>query len=85
MEGDSLVVQGFGLRGFTAWGPGTIPGRGAKILQAYMVWAKKKKKFFMVTSSLSTTWLGSPSPTAMRPSVTNEGSESWSKDPSVSP
>ena len=43
MEGDSLVVQGFGLHGFTAWGPGTIPGQGAKILQAYMVWAKKKK------------------------------------------
>ena len=33
--GNSLVVQWLGLGTFTAWaqGPGSIPGRGAKILQ----------------------------------------------------
>ena len=80
-----MVVQGLGLCGFTAWGPGTIPGQGTKILQAIWCGQRKKTKFFMVTSSLSTTWLDSASPTAMGPPVTNEGSESWSEDPLVSP
>ena len=40
--GNSLVVQGLGPCGFTAEGLGSIPGRGAEILQA--VWCGQKKK-----------------------------------------
>ena len=32
--GNSLVVQWLGFRAFIAKGPGSIPGRGTKILQA---------------------------------------------------
>ena len=41
--GNSLVVQGLGPCGFTAEGLGSIPGRGAEILQA--VWCGQKKKY----------------------------------------
>ena len=34
ITGNSLVVQGSGLRSFTAVGPGSIPGQGTKIPHA---------------------------------------------------
>ena len=40
--GTSLVVQWLGLRAVTAEGPGSIPGRGAKIPQA--IWHGQKRK-----------------------------------------
>ena len=40
----TLVVQWLGLSAFTAVGPGSIPGRGAKIPQATRHSQKKKKK-----------------------------------------
>ena len=42
--GTSLVVQWLGLGAFTAMAPGSIPGRGTKILQAARHGQKKKKK-----------------------------------------
>ena len=43
-RGNSLVVQWLGLRAFTAEGPGSIPDRGTKILQATQCSQKKRKK-----------------------------------------
>ena len=40
--GNSLVVQWLGLHAFTAEGPGSIPGRETKILQA--TWHDQKMK-----------------------------------------
>ena len=41
--GTSLAVQWLGLRASTAWGTGSIPGRGAKIPQAAGKIKKKEK------------------------------------------
>ena len=38
------MVQGLGLRAFTAEDTGSIPGQGTKILQAVWYSQKKKKK-----------------------------------------
>ena len=38
---NSLVVQWLGLQAFTSEGPGSVTGRGTKILQA--TWPKKLK------------------------------------------
>ena len=43
--GNSLVVQWFGLWAFTAEGPGSIPGRGTKILKAMQYGGKKKNRY----------------------------------------
>ena len=40
----SLVVHWLGLGAFTALGPGSIPGRGTRILQASQCGQKKKSK-----------------------------------------
>ena len=44
LPGTCLVVQWLGLHGFSAMGPGSIPGWGTKIPQA--VWQGQKKKKF---------------------------------------
>ena len=43
-DGNSLVVQWLGLHALTAEGPGSIPGRGTKILQAAHSNQKKKRQ-----------------------------------------
>ena len=55
LQGTSLVVQWWGLRAFTAKGPGSIPGRGARIPQAALCGPKKQTK---KTSQLSLPPLG---------------------------
>ena len=42
--GNSLVVRWLGLCAFAAEDPGSIPGRGTKVLQAVWCVQKKKKK-----------------------------------------
>ena len=50
--GNSLVVQWLGLCTFTAEGPGSIPGQGAKIPQAKKKKEKKRKRNHSLNSDL---------------------------------
>ena len=53
--GNSLAVQRLGLHASTAGGPGSIPGRGTKIRQAFWSDQKKKKKSSWI--SLDQIWM----------------------------
>ena len=48
IAGSSLEVQWLGFCAFTAKGPGSIPGRGAKIPQATQRVQKKKKRMLLL-------------------------------------
>ena len=44
--GTSLAVQWLGLHASSAWGTGSIPGRGTEILQAIQRSQKKEKRVY---------------------------------------
>ena len=54
--GNSLAVQGLGLRALTAEGPGSIPGWGTKIPQASQCGEKIKKKKKKKSQKVHTVW-----------------------------
>ena len=52
--GNSLAIQWLGLSTFTAEGPGSVPGRGTKILKASRCGQKKKKKQLSIIAEMKT-------------------------------